>query len=58
MDHLAGEKAEQRAVPDPLDGASDDRLTSGAHHLIIEGPSHRQRQRVILDETSEAQHAH
>ncbi|AXG14898.1 ATP-binding protein [Intrasporangium calvum] len=35
-----------------------DRLTSGAHHLIIEGPSHRQRQRVILDETSEAQHAH
>lgn len=35
-----------------------DRLTSGAHTLIIEGPSHRQRQRVSLDETSEAQHAH
>jgi DNA replication protein DnaC len=35
-----------------------DRLTSGAHTLIIEGPSHRQRQRVTLDETSEAQHAH
>ena len=26
-----------------------DRLTSGAHHLIIEGPSYRQRQRVALD---------
>lgn len=26
-----------------------DRLTSGAHHLIIEGPSYRQRQRVGLD---------
>ena len=26
-----------------------DRLTSGAHHLIIEGPSYRQRQRVSLD---------
>ena len=35
-----------------------DRLTSGAHTLIIEGPSHRQRQRLILDETSGAQHAH
>lgn len=34
-----------------------DRLTSGAHTLIIEGPSHRQRQRVTVDETSEAQHA-
>lgn len=33
-----------------------DRLTSGAHTLIIEGPSHRQR--VAVDETSEAQHAH
>jgi DNA replication protein DnaC len=35
-----------------------DRLTSGAHTLIIEGPSHRQRQRVTVDETSEAHHAH
>ncbi len=35
-----------------------DRLTSGAHTLIIEGPSHRQRQRVTVDETSETQHAH
>lgn len=35
-----------------------DRLTSSAHTLIIEGPSHRQRQRVSLDQTSEAQHAH
>jgi len=35
-----------------------DRLTSGAHTLIIEGPSYRQRQRVTIDETSEAQHAH
>ncbi|MDN5768462.1 MAG: IS21-like element helper ATPase IstB [Humibacillus sp.] len=35
-----------------------DRLTSGAHTLIIEGPSHRQRGRVSLDETSEAKHAH
>ena len=26
-----------------------DRLTSRAHHLIIEGPSYRQRQRVGLD---------
>lgn len=26
-----------------------DRLTSGAHHLIVEGPSYRQRQRVALD---------
>ncbi len=29
-----------------------DRLTSGAHNLIIEGPSHRQRQRVTVDGTS------
>ena len=26
-----------------------DRLSSGAHHLIVEGPSYRQRQRVALD---------
>lgn len=35
-----------------------DRLTSGAHSLIIEGPSHRQRQHVTVDETSEGHHAH
>jgi DNA replication protein DnaC len=35
-----------------------DRLTSGAHTLIIEGSSHRQRQHVTVDETSKAQHAH
>ena len=35
-----------------------DRLTSGAHTLIIEGPSYRQRQRVTVDETREAHHAH
>ena len=35
-----------------------DRLTSGAHTLIIEGPSHRQRGRLLLDETRQAQHAH
>ena len=30
-----------------------DRLTSAAHHLIIEGPSYRQRPRVALDTESE-----
>ncbi len=35
-----------------------DRLTSGAHTLIVEGPSYRQRGRVALDQkghTSDAQ---
>ena len=39
-----------------------DRLTSGAHTLIIEGPSYRQRdrfnQRASLDTESEARNAH
>ncbi len=39
-----------------------DRLTSGAHTLIIEGPSYRQRtrpgQRVTVDSPSEARDAH
>jgi len=35
-----------------------DRLTSGAHTLIIEGPSYRQRGRVTLDPKTEAHHAH
>jgi DNA replication protein DnaC len=35
-----------------------DRLTSGARTLIVEGPSHRQRQHVTLDQTNNAQHAH
>jgi len=39
-----------------------DRLTSGAHTLIIEGPSYRQREpagrRVTVDEHSEARNAH
>ena len=35
-----------------------DRLTSGAHTLIIEGPSYRQRGRVTLDPGTEAHHAH
>ena len=34
-----------------------DRLTSGAHHLIVEGPSYRQRQRVGLDTESEIRDA-
>ena len=34
-----------------------DRLTSGAHTLIVEGPSYRQRQRVTIDPTSEVRHA-
>ena len=44
---------------DPLLAQSAiDRLTSGAHTLIIEGPSYRQRQRVTLDTKTEAHHAH
>ena len=35
-----------------------DRLTSGAHTLIIEGPSYRQRGRVTLDPRNEVRHAH
>ncbi|MGA7688761.1 MAG: ATP-binding protein [Jiangellales bacterium] len=38
-----------------------DRLTAGAHTLIVEGPSHRQRdrhQRVALDATTEVHDAH
>jgi DNA replication protein DnaC len=34
-----------------------DRLTSGAHSLIIEGPSYRQRARVAVDVTEEASDA-
>ena len=44
---------------DPLLAQSAiDRLTSGAHTLIIEGPSYRQRQRVTIDAETEARHAH
>jgi DNA replication protein DnaC len=35
-----------------------DRLTSGAHTLIVEGPSYRQRERVSVDAREEARHAH
>lgn len=35
-----------------------DRLTSGAHTLIIEGPSYRQRERVSVDASKESRHAH
>jgi DNA replication protein DnaC len=35
-----------------------DRLTSGAHTLIIEGPSYRQRERVTIDAEQEARDAH
>jgi hypothetical protein len=35
-----------------------DRLTSGAHTLIIEGPSYRQRERVAVDPDREARDAH
>lgn len=35
-----------------------DRLTSGAHTLIVEGPSYRQRERVSVDTHQEARHAH
>jgi DNA replication protein DnaC len=39
-----------------------DRLTSGAHTLVIEGPSYRQRnrldQRASVDSQSEARDAH
>ncbi len=39
-----------------------DRLTSGAHTLVIEGPSYRQRtqpgQRVHVDPASQARDAH
>lgn len=34
-----------------------DRLTSGAHTLVVEGPSHRQRGRVPVDTTTEVDHA-
>lgn len=34
-----------------------DRFTSGAHTLIVEGPSYRQRQRVTIDPRTEAHHA-
>ncbi len=34
-----------------------DRLTSGAHTLIVEGPSYRQRGRVTLDPRNEDRHA-
>ncbi|MGG5754080.1 IS21-like element helper ATPase IstB [Zafaria sp. Z1313] len=34
-----------------------DRLTSGAHTLVVEGPSYRQRARVGVDTTTEAHHA-
>lgn len=34
-----------------------DRLTSGAHTLIIEGPSYRQRRRVTIDPNSDVRHA-
>jgi len=34
-----------------------DRLTSGAHSLIVEGPSHRQRERVAIDTTKEDSNA-
>ena len=34
-----------------------DRLTSGAHNLIVEGPSYRQRGRVAVDETKELSNA-
>lgn len=34
-----------------------DRLTSGAHNLTVEGPSHRQRERVVVDETKETSNA-
>lgn len=34
-----------------------DRLTSGAHTLVIEGPSHRQRQRAGIDPTPEVHDA-
>ncbi|TRW47432.1 ATP-binding protein [Georgenia yuyongxinii] len=35
-----------------------DRLTSGAHTLVVEGPSYRQRGRAAVDTTTEAHHAH
>jgi DNA replication protein DnaC len=35
-----------------------DRLTSGAHTLIVEGPSYRQRGSVALDASKETSHAH
>lgn len=35
-----------------------DRLTSGAHTLVVEGPSHRQRQRAGVDTTTEVHDAH
>lgn len=34
-----------------------DRLTSGAHTLVVEGPSYRQRQRVGVDAATEVSHA-
>nr|WP_306271013.1 ATP-binding protein [Ornithinimicrobium sp. HY1793] len=34
-----------------------DRLTSGAHTLVVEGPSHRQRGRVPVDTTTKVDHA-
>lgn len=34
-----------------------DRLTSGAHTLVVEGPSYRQRGRVTVDPRTEVRHA-
>ena len=34
-----------------------DRLTSGAHTLVVEGPSYRQRGRVTVDPRNEVRHA-
>ena len=34
-----------------------DRLTSGAHTLVVEGPSYRQRGRVTVDPRHEVRHA-
>ena len=52
-------RSDLRRFLDTLTDLEDaaDRLASGAHHLIIEGPSYRQRPRVALDTESEVRNA-
>jgi hypothetical protein len=59
---LAGRFAMSSAVLPTLAQSGVDRLIAGAHTLIIEGASYRQRnrpsQRAVLDREGEARDAH
>ena len=57
---LTPERIDERvsaAVDALLAQSAIDRLTSGAHTLIVEGPSYRQRGRVTIDPRKENRHA-